>query len=51
MGTFLYVIGVVFVTALLCVLAFGLWDLGLVVQSIIEIREDEWRHQNRNNRK
>lgn len=51
MGTFVYVLGVIFVVALMCVLAFGLWDLGMVIKTILEIRADEHEHDHKNNTK
>lgn len=40
MGT-LAVIGTVVCAALVVTLAFGLWDLAMVVKVLMEIREDE----------
>lgn len=41
MGTILTVAGVVVCSALVVTLAFGLWDLAMVVKVLTEIKHDE----------
>lgn len=51
MGTILTVIGTVVCSALVVTLAFGLWDLAMVVKVITEIRRDERAERDRLNKR
>lgn len=48
MGT-LAVIGTVVCAALIVTLAFGLWDLAMVVKVLMEIKHDEKLHSHKDN--